>query len=95
MTTQKSQSLTAHSVLHLATTSHQGGALAAQTPKTSSKPRGFAKMTLEQRQSIASLGGKAAHANGNAYKFTSEAARIAGRKGGRVSRRGPKVVRPQ
>jgi uncharacterized protein len=44
--------------------------------------RGFASMTLEQLREIASKGGKAAHAQGKAHRFTSEEAKIAGRKGG-------------
>lgn len=46
------------------------------------KPRGFAAMTAEQRQRIAAMGGRAAHALGTAHKFTSEEAREAGHKGG-------------
>lgn len=44
--------------------------------------KGFASMTAEQRSSIASAGGKAAHAKGKAYRFDSVSAQIAGRKGG-------------
>jgi uncharacterized protein len=43
---------------------------------------GFAAMSLEDRKRIASQGGKAAHIKGNAYRFTSEKAKEAGRKGG-------------
>ena len=46
------------------------------------KMRGFASLTLERRQQIASMGGKKAHANGTAHSFTPEEARTAGRKGG-------------
>jgi general stress protein YciG len=52
-------------------------------PKT--KRKGFAAMTQERQREIASLGGKAAHAKGRAHVFTTEEARIAGRKGGIVS----------
>lgn len=45
------------------------------------KPRGFAKMSKEAVQAIASKGGKAAHAQGTAYRFTHEKAVEAGRKG--------------
>ena len=47
--------------------------------------KGFASMTPEQRRAIASIGGKAAHANGTAHKWKpgSEEAREAGRLGGR------------
>jgi uncharacterized protein len=51
------------------------------------KPTGFAALTPERRQEVASSGGRAAHANGGAHEFTSEEARRAGAKGGRsVSR---------
>lgn len=49
--------------------------------------RGFAAMDQERQREIASLGGKAAHASGNAHEFTSEEAREAGRKGGRSRQR--------
>jgi uncharacterized protein len=42
--------------------------------------RGFAAMPREQQRSIASLGGRAAHASGHAHEFNSEEARLAGRK---------------
>lgn len=50
--------------------------------------KGFAVMTPEQRSRIASLGGKAAHQKGTAHEWDSEAAKAAGRKGGRISRGG-------
>lgn len=46
------------------------------------KPRGFAAMDPERQREIASRGGKAAQKQGNAYEFSSEEAREAGRKGG-------------
>ena len=46
--------------------------------------RGFAWMDPEKKREIASKGGKAAHASGNAHEFTSEEAREAGRKGGQA-----------
>ena len=46
--------------------------------------RGFAAMSPERQRQIASQGGKAAHQSGNAHEFTSEEARLAGRKGGQV-----------
>jgi uncharacterized protein len=49
--------------------------------------RGFAAMDENRQREIASLGGKAAHASGNAHEFTSEEAREAGRKGGRSRQR--------
>ena len=48
------------------------------------------------RERDCSAGGKAAHSGGTAHEFTSEEARIAGRKGGRAShaRRGKKLEGP-
>lgn len=48
-------------------------------------PRGFAGMSREKNRAIASLGGKAAQKKGTAHKWTSESARAAGKKGGKVS----------
>src|ERR1700712_5504982 len=42
--------------------------------------RGFAGMDPERQREIASQGGRAAHASGNAHQFTSEEARAAGSK---------------
>lgn len=44
--------------------------------------RGLASASEETRKRVASMGGKAAHASGNAHEFDSEEARAAGRKGG-------------
>jgi len=44
--------------------------------------RGFAALSQKRRSEIASLGGQAAQRMGKAYRFTSEKAREAGRKGG-------------
>lgn len=49
-----------------------------------SKGRGFASMDPEKQKSIASKGGRAAHAKGTAHEFTPEEAKRAGRKGGRA-----------
>lgn len=46
--------------------------------------RGFGAMSIEKQREIARLGGKAAHQQGTAHRFTSEEAREAGRKGGLV-----------
>jgi hypothetical protein len=46
------------------------------------KKRGFATLSPERLREIASMGGKAAVATGKMRKFTSEEARVAGRKGG-------------
>jgi general stress protein YciG len=50
--------------------------------------RGFASMDEEKQRAIASQGGRAAHASGNAHEFSSEEAREAGRKGGQNSHGG-------
>ena len=44
--------------------------------------RGFASMDAAKQREIASKGGRAAHSKGTAHEFTSDEARIAGRKGG-------------
>jgi len=44
--------------------------------------RGFASMDPTKQREIASKGGRAAHAKGSAHEFTSDEARLAGRKGG-------------
>jgi general stress protein YciG len=46
--------------------------------------RGFAAMSRAQLTAISKAGGVAAHAQGTAHEFTSEEARVAGRKGGRA-----------
>ncbi len=46
------------------------------------KKRGFAVMDPHLVRAIARKGGKAAHEQGTAHRFTSEEARIAGAKGG-------------
>lgn len=59
--------------------------------------RGFASMSAEKQREIASKGGRAAHQKGTAHEWTAEEARVAGRKGGQVSRggRGRLVVPPE
>ena len=62
----------------------------AAEPKSESKARsrrGFAALDAERVRSLASLGGKAAHAKGTAHQFTADEAREAGRKGGLASRK--------
>mgnify|MGYP002360095298 FL=1 len=53
--------------------------VAAEKPR---KPRGFAAMDRRKVSEIASKGGKAAHTAGTAHKFSSDEAKVAGRKGG-------------
>jgi len=43
-------------------------------------------MDKQRQREIASKGGKAAHQKGTAHQFTSDEARVAGRKGGEASR---------
>jgi uncharacterized protein len=63
------------------------------------KPRGFAAMDRAKVSEIASKGGKAAHAAGTAHQFTSDEARVAGKKGGvapHVRRgRGPRITQAE
>ena len=47
--------------------------------------RGLAAMGSDERREIASKGGIAVHLKGTGHKFTSEEARLAGQKGGRVA----------
>ncbi|KAB7771802.1 KGG domain-containing protein [Xanthomonas maliensis] len=53
-------------------------------PSTNRSRRGFAALDPDKRRALASSGGKAAHASGNAHEFTSDEAREAGRKGGQA-----------
>jgi len=50
--------------------------------------RGFAAMSAEKQREIASKGGKAAHRSGAAHEWDTEAARRAGKLGGKASRGG-------
>ncbi|HVI43453.1 MAG TPA: KGG domain-containing protein [Chitinophaga sp.] len=54
----------------------------SQTDKSKHSKRGFASMDPEQQRAISREGGRAAHQQGVAHKFTSEEARAAGKKGG-------------
>ena len=67
----------------------ESGAESRSTGGVSRKtPRGFAAMDPQAQRAIAAKGGRAAHQKGTAHEFTSEEARIAGRKGGEASRGG-------
>lgn len=69
--------------------SGNGGPAEGSEPRVTRKtPRGFAAMNPEAQRAIAAKGGRAAHQKGTAHEFTSEEARIAGRKGGEASRGG-------
>jgi general stress protein YciG len=64
---------------------------APETAGTDAQPkqnRGFKRMDPARQREIASRGGKAAHAKGVGHQWNREEARIAGRKGGAVSRGG-------
>jgi general stress protein YciG len=56
--------------------------ISADKPK---RPRGFAAMDPKLVSELATRGGKAAHRAGTAHEFTSEEARVAGRKGAMVT----------
>ncbi len=56
----------------------------SENNQQSGQGRGFASMDEEKQREIASKGGKAAHANGQAHEWTSEEAREAGRRGGQA-----------
>jgi general stress protein YciG len=51
------------------------------TPKSR---KGFASMDPEKRRLIAQAGGRKAHAVGTAHKWTSEQAKLAGKKGAAI-----------
>ncbi len=56
-----------------------------QTTEIAEQPRklrGFAAMSREMVSELAQRGGRAAHRAGTAHQFTSDEARLAGRKGG-------------
>ena len=55
---------------------------------TGKERRGFASMSRVKQREIASKGGRAAHEKGTAHEWTSDEARVAGRKGGQISRGG-------
>ncbi len=59
--------------------SAEPAAVAAEKPR---KSRGFAAMDPKLVSELAKRGGKAAHRAGTAHQFTSDEARVAGRKGG-------------
>lgn len=67
----------------------------AEAPRP--RRRGFAAMDRDRVKQIASKGGRAAHAAGTAHQFSSDEARVAGKKGGMAPhvRRGGVRRRPQ
>jgi general stress protein YciG len=63
-------------------TTHSSTVAAVSAPvERQRKPRGFAAMDPKLVSELATRGGKAAHRAGTAHEFTSEEARVAGRKG--------------
>ncbi|MBT2559165.1 hypothetical protein J7E24_15345 [Hymenobacter sp. ISL-91] len=62
------------------------GAKAAADKTVTKRPRGFAAMDPATQRRIASEGGRASHQSGRGHRFTSEEARVAGRKGGQATR---------
>jgi uncharacterized protein len=54
----------------------------------STRQRGFASMDRNKQREIARKGGMAAHEKGTAHEWSSEEARMAGRKGGEASHGG-------
>ena len=67
---------------------NDGGGESRGTSNIRKTPRGFAAMDPQAQRAIAAKGGRAAHQKGTAHEFTSEEARVAGRKGGEASRGG-------
>lgn len=61
----------------MASNNNQGG---QGTQQGGQSNRGFASMDSERQREIASEGGRAAHASGNAHEFDSQEAREAGSK---------------
>ena len=57
---------------------NQGGGNKGNNQSGDTSNRGFASMDPKQQREIASEGGRAAHASGNAHEFDSEEARRAG-----------------
>lgn len=58
---------------------------------TEKQNRGFRAMPAETQRRIASLGGRAAHSVGAAHEWTTEEAKVAGRKGGKAAHAGGKA----
>ena len=60
------------------TSNNQGGGNKGNNQSGDTSNRGFASMDPQKQRDIASEGGRAAHASGNAHEFDSEEARRAG-----------------
>ncbi len=61
---------------------NEGQSTAPTAEERPRRRRGFAAMDRDRVREIASKGGKAAHSAGTAHQFSSDEARVAGRKGG-------------
>jgi general stress protein YciG len=61
---------------------HETTTSSDSTAEKPRKARGFAAMDRTLVSELAKRGGKAAHKAGTAHQFTSDEARVAGRKGG-------------
>lgn len=55
--------------------------------KHTPRPKGFQALDPARLRAIGSSGGHAAHKGGRAHRWTSEEARVAGRKGGLARRK--------
>jgi general stress protein YciG len=66
----------------------------SEAPARARKPRGFAAMDPKLVSELAKRGGKAAHRAGTAHQFTSDEARVAGRKGGMATHAKRRVSNP-
>lgn len=62
--------------------------MAAPHTEDGNKRKGFASLSPERRREMARRGGQAAHRRGTAHQWTREEARLAGQKGGTMSRGG-------
>ena len=69
-------------VTNESTTAGAAPTTSSTTEERRPRRRGFAAMDRDRVREIASKGGKAAHAAGTAHQFSSDEARVAGRKGG-------------
>ncbi len=65
-----------------------GAAVTTPLPPRKKQRRGFAAMDPAKQREIASKGGRASHAAGTGHEWNSDAARVAGRKGGLASHGG-------
>jgi uncharacterized protein len=60
----------------------EGATESTRSAQPRPRRRGFAAMDRDRVKAIASKGGRAAHAAGTAHQFSSDEARVAGKKGG-------------